>query len=764
MTVDPGSIEGTYIPLSAEEQHERAVGDILKEVEDVMHDIMLGEKLKSGGARIQQVEVMKGSGGIFRPTLKDQLRKLLKQTVIEELQAKQAQKLTKAQLEQVQRRVEIRAKKMMEDTAGRVISQLSSEGLTKYAGDIWTALAQVKADAPGRVKLIEQLEAQIERISAFEFVRGVTRTKPIKFVFHTRSLAGVKAKLEKFGADVDKAADTLSDKLAERRDLQQRFELGTVNPTSYFLAYLDDDPTVRAAIKLAEQVGSEYYKTVEQLSIEIANAVRDISFEVNVKALEAYVSQNEEAVEEIDALKEHVGQAIEIVGKAVKATDTGDCFVKLSKWLTVVSAEGAKAYAIQKGMDSYKKEHTKSELLREHNRNPLTLAEDLQRKQKAAMEIFFSTLDVVIAGAVIAAPPGTGTIVSGVWDIVTTTVQEVTKKILEERIERAADAAKKAATDAGETYTKGSDKDVKSVFLKIDNMREDAFKGIDKAIESKLTGEIEKKVAEKANEAAKEITSPETLVGIFGTAYSFEKDADAPSASFDGFAFGALIAGLIVPMVTAKILKFVDVPAAEVMSGDMLAGILQDLSFSGVSVNVAFQKSVTLPPRPEPKQFDGRPEGLPTQVGSKQIPVKRVNASRSKEDKKWYYVSLDFDGVEVWGVYDAATEVWTAAQPDPGSYANWSEIFVAADSITENGTETKGSWDCVKITEMSTTVYAFRPAGGGPLRWGHRLDSVKGGPRGTVEYTLGEQIEQLGSSLAQHRLIEEMPEFLEVNA
>lgn len=535
-------------------------------------------------------------------------------------------------------------------------------------------------EIPRKLRLIEQVLAQIDKVREYEFIQGLMSCKALACTPDTGPLKSIAREMAVHRAEVESA-------LTEFRSRSDR-------PLS-----ARSDAELKACIKAATALHQQYLPAFERLSRATEAAVNALDFTVNDKMLDAYIRSTSPKIGKIKAAKLAVDSGIGLTGALLNKTNATGFFVRLSRLLSSVAFTSATQTAIAIDKDTFLHEDVRTRLFPRYNENPALLAADLQAKQRAALEILLNALDATVSGALLAAPEPVGSTVMEVVDPIVEAVKDAVESVLDKRMELAVAEIERIRGPVVETKSlaaQGED----ALWTRAAAICQGACRKVSADLE-----EFEEAIGFKVSEIW---TAHALAEGL--------KNAEHESV------LGSLIE-LIAPRVTRIVLQYADISPAEILTGHQLAALLDEIHFSQAPVGMEFVREVQ---RPAPTPIGGAAQ-VPEKVSGRN--VLRSNASRSVLGgaRPSYCISLDFDGVEVWGQYTPGNRSWRATEVDQASFTNWQDIQVFSDAIETgaDGSENRleGSWLWVDVPELKVAYIAFAPADGSPLRWGHRGDT-----------------------------------------
>ncbi|MGW1076739.1 hypothetical protein [Streptomyces sp. NPDC002537] len=436
------------------------------------------------------------------------------------------------------------------------------------------------------------------------------------------------------------------------------------------------DAEIKRCIRKAQNLADRYFPAVERMSRNTEEAMNSLEFKVNDRMLEAYIRQEGVEASNVKAVEEAAGYGITLAEKLLESVPGVDIFASLGELISSVGAAAVRQAGIDSRKEKFLAEDVRTALFPKYNENPALLAADLQAKQLAALDILLNSVNLTISIGL----PAAGGVAGGVSSAVKFAVETV----LKDRIDR-------ALAEIKDIQGPISLKDEPGMWDKVSGVFSETFGGpSENQGEKGLARELLSAVTTKLQEAKVAVS----------------QKADA-----------------IIHHVVALIVKYANIPPAEMLTGVQLAAILDEVHLSRAPIGAVFADSVE---REDPTPISGQAD-LPVSIKGKR--VLRTNESRSKltGDDTSYYVSVDFDGVEVWGRYNPKSRDWKAVDVDPAAFTSWSDVQIYSDAMeTRTGaakTKLTGTWLWVVIPEFGYTYIAFRPDCGGPLKWGHRFDT-----------------------------------------
>lgn len=612
------------------------------------------------------------------------------------------------------------AKRIVDETAAQ-----PAEGLRKRAEESVFILESLGKGCDTKVKQAQQLINAIDELMHYEFIKDVTSKKALVIKWDRGAL---------------KSAISAGEKRKKEAD-QLRLKVQAVQ----------DNPDVEKLRKVLveyEKSKKHIRDQIDEASKQLESVANECEVTINAKGLEAYVSQIVMADDK--AKIEHATTfATFVVGgfsSAFKLTAVTGTIVRAADLALAVMAKGAKDKLVQEGVQEFEKQHTLAEMRLQHDRNPLLIAKELVKQQKAALDLLIKTIGVTLSGAMIAAEPY-GSAVMQVWEPVSKAVQIAIESHLKERIQ-ISEAAVKAEL-AKEPAPMEAASTAKGIFTAArEGLEEDLKKNIGNAVSSKagdfagglLNALKGKKLTDEMKNAA------HGLEGIV------EKPGD----------FTSVVLDWVMPPIMEVVWKFFPPEPAQLISGKELASMIDTVAIAQLPPGFLIVNASSLPKAEPGEPIKDRPADIKQEVWDRFVETNDGRTQfRDDPAKCRYYVAqkvagfAQHPGVLVWGYFDPRSGKFSPEAIDESHLGeDWSArtIFGAGfderdelDKIPEEQLpQTKGKWHIVTVGEIvkgtsSNRRYVLFKDGSGQAHWGRTMDHVKG-PRG-VKYLLGRTIE-----------------------
>lgn len=723
MTTDTGALGGTGTPLSTEERHIESLRHTQAKLDAQIRAMIETDKL---GHTVEEItknvigmrDPSRGTPGLhpkFRDVLVEKVQKVLLDQVTQKIDAKM-QRLMRAE-------AKTRVDKYLNDECDYVISNYTGESLHASGRELAQSMQEIQDDLPVRIEQIDKLLEVIDNFEKLEFIQGLLAAKALTYVSGERALKNLRERFQKF-------SQAMSQNVA---DLQQKARSGEASTTA-MQAVRDEELGI--VMKKSYEILCEYFPSRESLASSMTDAYSSMTLKVTDSMVDAYIHSNSHAVANLDGVKEVVENGLKVTEPFLKTTNYTGFFMRLGEFVNNVANKSAKEAIIAVEVAKFKEEELTVTLFGEFNLHPDMFYKRLQESQQAALEIFISGLGLTISGGLLAAPPGVAEPVMKAFDILTGVVQDVIKEILDAR-DKGAQAQIKAARASGELPSLPSGPEDKAIWEVIDGLWDRAYDGIKEEVESKL----QKKIDEKSNDIAKSVASKiagmnvDTAVDIIGFVYDPETGG---IPEFNPLQIEAMVTRILVPPVTRFVLQHCKVKPAEIISGKQLTTMLDNIFLTQLPLGSILRQSVIATAQ-TPAQVDRSAHAVPDDIKGHRVIDTNDTKSRFPDDpdEVSVYLALELDGIKVWGRWNPASRKWVARAIDDGAFvADWTQIAINKDAITENGTEVKGQWYGIVSEEKACTHVGFKGADN-KWRLAHLADRPSG-PHGT-QFSLGEQ-------------------------
>ncbi|WP_329056180.1 hypothetical protein OG738_21475 [Amycolatopsis sp. NBC_01488] len=730
------------VKVTAAEKDRQQLDHALDKFSTAVEDLALDKNFDSLEKLMGAALGLKDKNTALNKHFKDRVRGRLVPVVKERLQKDVRRKqlnmseedMAKLEKDQLKRLPDAEAELLMRKKVIEVYNSLSGQALIDKVEVIQDGLDKMVKEIPTRREILRKVIEQIETIRQYEFVKGIVKAGGLKFVGDTNDLTALSKQLAAYLPHLDKLAKDIAFGLRHAREGDGR------------------DQERRALVNRTYELTDKYFPNLETLQRSIESALNKLTVEVTTEAINAYVFGTSANVKDIEGLKKAADTGIGLTGSLLKKTNVSGFFVRLASLASSIIATSATAADVYKKRKELGLTQTFGDVLQGFDNDPTLLSARLQANQKAALEILINSLGLTLSGSLLVAP-GAAELVMQVWDIVAGAVSSAVGEVLKTRMDKAVEELEKQGKKIMPLKTEGQRE---SFWASAQDLYKKAYSGVENAVRNAVSEGLHKPAkgavnkGKTAEEPASELLTtvrqlvdgavdPQTVTDVLGTSYDPGSFAEGTSASwqFNLLALESMIIRLVMPPVMRQVLKFISVPPAEVLNGGQLAGILDGVEMSQVPAGMLFGQAVQGEP---PKAIEGATD-LPTRVGARK--VKRTNAARSvlTGKNKSYYVSLDFEGVEVWGRYDPVLKTWQASRVDPDSFVtNWPDYTVSRKYVKVGGAKTEGMWYKVNIPDYGWQFLAFDPHSSGKTLWAHRLDTPKG-PNGRM-FQLGNQVDE----------------------
>jgi hypothetical protein len=592
-----------------------------------------------------------------------------------------------------------------------------------------TLLQELQPTIPFKIAQAKQIVAALENLCKYDFVNGILPSQAaagLTFVWDKAALSSGISELERRQVTVEALIETFDKALSEDDEKERT-------------------AACEAARKKLDKTSDAIFLTLEKISVEFVSALETMTVTVEEKALSAYISETSASVGNIKVAKGTCDLTIGLLGVFLKKTNLTGAFVRLADLLSSVSLKVAKEVAIQAGMDEFNAKHTATEIFDKHDDSPLLMALRLVDMQQDGLEIVLKGIGATLAGGLYVTPPGTAEFVLGAWDVLAETVTSILETYLRKRI---ADAKKQLTALQQQPLKSGA------LLEKVGEAFEHAYGEVEEKVTGSLTGEVKEFVSKRLEDTKELLSKPENLADAIASGLG-QNDAGKFVAKFDPFALSSLIAQLVVPPITEAIMRYLPPEPAQLITGEKLIEIINDIHFSQQPLGFF----VTVEPTDGGKVV-GFKDGDPEKELLNECPTWNFRHTNSgatafadDPEKILYSASVGSTKkhLEVWGYYNPRTTEWIPDHLDSSVFTtDWSTYKVYADGVSSEGhtgksPETEGKWYTVDAYEASEhmsgiTYIVFLPDGGEAPMWGHRMDMAKGpkGPR----YSLGVLVEK----------------------
>jgi hypothetical protein len=363
--------------------------------------------------------------------------------------------------------------------------------------------------------------------------------------------------------------------------------------------------------------------------------------------------------------------------------------------------------------------------------------------QKDALAIVLKGIGATLSGGLYVTPPGTAEVVLGAWDLAAEVVTQALETYLSERIEKA-EKNLQVLTPKSESLQE-----------KIEEAFDDAYGQLEEEVTKRLTGALQKFAQQRLEDTKEFLENPKNIADAIKSGVGQEEETGRFIAKFDPFATSSLIAQFVVPPATRAIMKFLPPRPAEVIDGDRLVSIIDDIHFSQQPLDYFI---TVQPTQGGPvKQFKKGGEVWKLLEQNDTWNFRRTNANATvfpDDDGKILYcasVGRASKSLEVWGYFDPRTTKWVPDRLDRDCFkVDWSKYRIYSGGISEEDftgdpPQTPGTWylvDSYEASEHSSgmSYIMFMPDGSTVPMWGHRMDQAKG-PSGPA-YLLGPLVEK----------------------
>ena len=721
----PGSIAGPPVEKRTKAEEEiRHLDHVTHKFEVALEKMHLNEQFSSLDKELAAALKLKDNSKRFHPLFRDRLIDLLKPVLMTKLKQQVGEKAAAKQKDAMAKLAAERVDEYMQKAVHYTRSVLGGQALIDECEATQVECERFAEYMPERQKIIDQVVKQIKTIKEYEFIKGIVGEGRLTFKGNTDALTALRTKLGTGAKEVHEIAEAAKAALVD--------------------ADADDgrDGERRAVVTSYLSWATKNFANIGALSVQLENAVNALDIEVNDSAVKAWVFATSPSVQDIKAAKKLADTGIGLAGALAKKTNTSGIFIRLSSLLSSISATALTQAALEKEKSKFRLTHTSGDLFEDYDKNPMLLSDLLQANQLAALEIAVNSIGLTLSASLVMTP-GAAEIVMGVWDIIVAAVQGAVKSVLDERTRLALEKMKAEGMTRVPLEPEGRT----SFWTKAQDLYESAYSSIEDSIRKAITDNIADPVKELGTTVRKKIfdeaVDTQTAVEVLGAAYSPASTVggkvEAAKWEFNPYSFTSTLVRLIMPPVMKKVFQYISVPPAEIITGAMLTKMLDDITVSQIPVGMVFGDAV---PTPEPTALTGR-DDLPAKIDGRD--VKRTNANRSvlTGPRPTYYVSMDFDGVEIWGRYDPRLQLWQPTEVDPDSFyshGDWEKTRIASTYIKKDGGEKiEGVWLRVTCPEKGSDIVAFAPKDGGAFVWGHLMDTPKG-PRGR-RYQLGAETE-----------------------
>ena len=660
-----GSITGKVIPYTPEEQHEEnikiTIARLARKVEKLATTGRLGYtygEIEKQLLAAEDSRSRKNRPG-HEPTVKEQLTQLhptFKRVIEDQLLvilADQAKKELGAELSK-QKQNELRAQAIqetaewLEEEVGILLADNSGQGLRDRMLEVASGIKMLLDDIPNRAELIKNVLEQVKVFKNLEFIKGITASTATVRVTGAGLLESLRPQLiAGYGRLVE---------------IQKEFvEINKIPISTNPKTQKALDERTGKALKDAYAVMAKYFSSVEDIASSTEAAINQMSFDISDKAIDAYIATHNAAKEQIEQVGKFGVAGLKLVEGSMKATNYSGFFVRVMELFNNVTVKVGKEAVIAIGKEKYGEEHTKLMVFAEFDKEPGMFYKRLQENQLDAIELFCNGLGVVMSGGLLAAPPGTGEVVMHAFDLVVTTVQTVVKTVLKDRARRAEELITEMR-DRGEIPAKVADKE-DPVWGKLSELWGEAFDNVSEELETKLTKAIGEDATKAAVTVKHKLANLKTPTNILGFVYNpgkypvGEEEGEEGRVELNPIALTTFLVRIIVPPVLGWVMKKFKVKPAEIFTGDQLIGLLDDMFFSQLPVNVMLE--VSLAPRVKPTQVDAAkydeaaqkyPNLLPAAIKGYAVLETNENLSVLDDlDNVSVYVMLLVHGNKVWG-------------------------------------------------------------------------------------------------------------------
>ncbi len=688
---------------TSSENHERHLEHVKSKFEKALQDAALESHFESAEDLIKAALKLEDSSKRLHPRFVKRLTELWKPVLKDQLRKEVGDKLSKEQQADVDKRAKEAATEFVAKQARAIQDSLSGETLIERCREVLAGCQIIAAEIPTRISLIDRVIEQIELIQSYEFVRGIVGAGHLKFNGDISALTRVAGKLKR-------AQEPLNQLITDLRSATNGAKPGD-----------GKDEARRKLLVRQLDMGDEYFPTVESLSYKVEKALDSLTVEVKDTAASAYVLATDPVVEDIEGAKKVCDLGIGLTGSLLQKTNASGVFIRLASLFSSIGATAAVKVQVHAKMKELNLTTTMNDVFEGYDRDPTLLAKQLQANQLAALEILLNGLSVTLSGSLIMSP-GVAEAVMTLWDGVVAGVTMAVREILAERMDK---AVKKLEAE-GLTILPVGGRERESFWGRCKKAYDETYTGVESAITAAITKHISapsEELLAGVRKIVDEADDTTTITDILGTSFDpGQVGGDLAGVKFNPLQLEAMLLRIFLPPVVRRVVKFLDVPPAEVLTGGQLIALQQGIETAKVPIGTVFGSVVERDaPRPLPVT------DLPATVNGRG--VLRSNANRSKLDggTRTYYLSLDFDGIEVWGRYDTALKTWTAVEVDPASFTEWDEYRISIKYVKDGRKiKTPGRWLKVSIPEYGWTHYAFEPEDNGRYLWGHMMDTPYG--------------------------------------
>ncbi|MBH1938992.1 hypothetical protein I5Q34_32845 [Streptomyces sp. AV19] len=664
-----------------EEAYEVSKRDFHSALEqDILNNRVDGDSSDRIKYHAHQLTTGLGAATYFEDVIRENLTKLKKA----KHKAGSQGSLPKEQEEKIREDASRNTTTYIDETAVDLYRKLcSKEGLKGKAEEYISLLESHCAGALTEIQEIEQVVDQVERIMGHDFVKGFL---DIKIISGNPDVTPLKEIAEDLRYRKEKAEPLIE----------------------YFRGLVDkvdkNGHRLRDCIRDAEGLVKDIQRVVERASKETSQAIRALDYRIHDTALTAFVNQHfdEKKLKKVKLVTGFAEAAAPLAAGFIAPAAVAPMVKKIAGVAGTAACALYKHKLVNDERNRFGQERAKTELLYELDEDPTVIAAYLQNQQLAALDVFLAGMESLITPAftMLGLPK------QAPW-VINKAVRGVVHSILKNRMDQAVAKLKGASLDpVSAARAAGAEGKLSAMHARI-------------VIPDK---ELRDGIYECLNRVAESLDMPDLVPDVFEEWIpDFIKDMIWDFTK--GMACGLIADSVqkkVIPCIAVKVMEILSIKPAELITGSKIVAMLDELHLSGVPAGTTFDKAVDRVERVAiPDQY-----GVPQEIKGKKV---------RRTDKKWsvltgegksYYISLDFDGVEVWGRYDQTSGNWKAVEVDPESLTSWRNVEIYADGIkiTHRGKKAEGSWILVKTPERGRTYIAFKPLEKGPLRWGKRIE------------------------------------------
>ncbi|QMU78017.1 hypothetical protein GXW83_22280 [Streptacidiphilus sp. PB12-B1b] len=727
-----GAIEGRGTPLTEHDKLVASFNQTKAQLDRMVQQEALQDAIAGIGHRFVRLEDT-SKGFVFHPTFWDVLVKKYAAILLDSYAERISEKITAGVREKAKEEARTEVARIFGEQIARAMKDSTGAGLRRQARELCDAIGVLSDGIPAQTTAIDRILEQVALFRGLEFIQGALATKALVFVDGERQLTRLKGKFEKYGTVLGSSRTAIEDALAADE--------------AHTLSDEEHEQRIIGAMREAHGVIAEYFPDRARMSMATADAYKDMTLTFETALIDAYVFANNVTEANLRGLKVIAQAGVSTTETILKESNTTGFFVRVAELVNIVGNKLATESAVKAGIGRFRTEKAAGSLFAEYNNRPDLLFLRVQENQKVALETFISVLGVTISGGLLAAPPGVGETVMKVFGVVT----EPIKAVVEELLNRRAELAQKKIEEErlqGKLPIPPKQGGERAFWTDVEECWRHGTDSVRTALEPALKKVFDDHTVEIAEGLADRMADLSTPTDIAGFLYTPGKEAEggedgaSSGFAFDPWALSQMLERIIVPPITAWVLKHCTITPAEYFSGDALAEKLTGINLAQLPLGFVLEQSRRKSPPPLPVDAARYAGEVPTTVNGHRVVATDRTRSTLDGDPATHrvYAALEFDGVMVWGRWNPQTKEWHARDLHRDSFVDWSGVsLVDGTSIKEKDTVISGSWHAIVSPERACTYIGFL-AGGGQWRIGHFMD-LPDGPH-APEYGIGRQTEK----------------------